>query len=85
MIDTTHYNLTLKSETKVEIEGGKSGRVKSKNEVTITPLGSQPGTPAAVRRGKALRKPADEDVDSGSCDDDGDSSGIYFCKVLIHF
>lgn len=79
VIDTTHYNLTLKSETKVEIEGGKSGRVMSKNEVTVTPLGS----PAATRRGKTVRKPVDEDLDSGSCDDDGDSSGIYGYKLLI--
>lgn len=73
VIDTTHYNLTLKSETQVEIEGGRSGRVKSKNEVTVTPLGS----PAATRRGKTVRNTAQEELDSGSCDDDGDSSGNY--------
>lgn len=74
VIDTTHYNLTLKSETQVEIEGGRSGRVKSKNEVTVTPLGS----PAATRRGKTVRNIAQEELDSGSCDDDGDSSGNYY-------
>lgn len=37
LLDTTHYNLTLKSETQVELPKGESARVKSKVDVAITP------------------------------------------------
>lgn len=64
----------------MEIEGGRSGRVKSKNEVTVTPIGS----PAATRRGKTVRNTAQEELDSGSCDEDGDSSGNYCYTLFLY-
>uniref|UniRef100_A0A1B6MLQ1 Alpha-carbonic anhydrase domain-containing protein n=1 Tax=Graphocephala atropunctata TaxID=36148 RepID=A0A1B6MLQ1_9HEMI len=38
VLDTTHYNLTLKSVTKVDLEEGQNPQVKSRAEVKIKPL-----------------------------------------------
>ncbi|KAG8279350.1 hypothetical protein J6590_107582, partial [Homalodisca vitripennis] len=41
VLDTTHYNLTLKSTTKVNLEEGQNALVKSRAEVKIKPLNKQ--------------------------------------------